>query len=244
MPIYKHPRPSVATDVVTLRFHDGRLEVLLIARNEAPAGWALPGGFLKVGGPRIELAAASGKRREDIDWTLEACALRELNEEAGFTPFSLHQFGAYGAADRDPRGRYISVAYWTFAHAERCHPKAGSDATAFEWRPVDQAKGLAFDHDAIVKNALGNIRQRRSELELFLDLMPEVFTYPMFLAAYQQFWESEHARDRSNLHRKVASLWASAETAKPLSTSGQRGRGAPAKRYDLNLAKAAMRARS
>ncbi len=195
-----------------------------------------------MGGPRIELAAASGERREDIDWTLEDCALRELKEEAGFTPYALHQFRAYGAANRDPRGRYISVAYWTLAHAERCRPKAGSDAKAFEWRAVDRAKGLAFDHDQIVEDALNNVRQRRSELELFLDLMPGVFTYPMFLDAYQQFWESEHARDRSNLHRKVAGLWAPAETDKPLGIPVPRGPGAPPKRYDLDLAKAAMRA--
>lgn len=241
MPSYAHPRPSIATDVVTLRFYEGRLEVLLIERKEAPLGWALPGGFLKVGEPRIELAAAAGVRRDDIDWTLEDCALRELQEEAGVTPFALHQFGAYGAADRDPRGRYVSIAYWTFVHAERCQPKAGSDAKRFEWRPVEQANGLAFDHDRIVADAHQNIRQRRHELGLFLDLMPSVFTYPMFLDAYQPFWEAEHARDRSNLHRKIAALWADAETDEPLTLPAPRGPGAPPKRYDLRKAKAAMK---
>ena len=243
MPTYEHPRPSVATDVVTLRFHEGRLEVLLIERSEAPAGWALPGGFLKVGGPRIEMAAAQGEAHADIDWTLEACARRELKEEAGFEPFVLHQFGAYGAANRDPRGRYISVAYWTFAHAERCHPAAGSDAKAFEWRPLDTATGLAFDHDRIVQDAVADIRRHRGEISLFLDLMPGVFTYPMFLDAYQQFWEPESARDRSNLHRKVSGRWATAETDKPLSVALPKGPGAPAKRYDLESVKSVSETR-
>lgn len=240
MPTYDYARPSVATDVVTLRVHQGRLEVLLVERGETPSGWALPGGFLKVGEPRIEAAAASGQHRADIDWTLEDCARRELKEEAGVEPFALHQFRAYGAADRDPRGRYISVAYWTFAHAERCNPKAGSDAKSFAWRPVVAVRGLTFDHDQIVQDAMADVRRRRGELKLFLDLMPAIFTYPMFLEAYQEFWKDDRARDRSNLHRKIATIWAAAETDRPLTLPQQRGPGAPPKRYNLEKARALL----
>lgn len=235
MPTYTYPRPSVATDVVTLRVHEGRIEVLLIERAEAPKGWVLPGGFLRVGGPRIEMAAAKGATHPDVDVSLEACARRELKEEAGVDPRELHQFGAYGNADRDPRGRYVSVAYWTFVHEERCRPKAGSDAQSFQWRPIDDARGLAFDHDLIVEDAFLNIRRRRHEIDLFLDLMPAVFTYPMFKDAYSLFWQGERKVDRSNLHRKVASEWAAAETDAPLASPGPKGAGAPAKRYDLDL---------
>lgn len=243
MPTYTYPRPSVATDVVTLRVHEGRIEVLLIERAETPKGWALPGGFLRVGGPRIELAAAKGATHPKVDASLEACARRELKEEAGVDPRKLHQFGAYGNADRDPRGRYVSVAYWTFVHNERCRPKAGSDARSFQWQPIDKAKGLAFDHDDIVKDAHRHIRRRRYEIDLFLDLMPAVFTYPMFKDAYALFWEGERKVDRSNLHRKVASEWAAAETDTPLASPGPKAAGAPAKRYDLEQVRRLMGAK-
>lgn len=244
MPSYAFSRPSIATDVVTLRFHQQRLEVLLIERTEAPLGWALPGGFLRVGDPPAEAAAASGQRRDDVDWTLEDCARRELMEETGVAPYRLHQFGAYGAADRDPRGRYVSVAYWTLAHEERCSPVAGSDASAYAWHRVDALPALAFaDHQQIIADAQTDMRRRRGELELFLDLMPSVFTYRMFLEAYQPFWSGDGERDRSNLHRKIKDLWADAETDQPLALPQPRGPGAPAKHYDLVRAKMLMEAR-
>jgi 8-oxo-dGTP diphosphatase len=255
MPSYKFARPSIATDVVTLRFHrprpedEKRLEVLLIERKEKPLGWALPGGFLRVGAPKIEAAAARGKHQSNIDWTLEDCARRELLEEAGADPYYLHQFGAYGAANRDPRGRYISVAYWALVHEDRCDPKAGSDAKQVAWRPVNDLRDLAFDHESIVKDALADMRRRRLELELFLDLMPDVFTYPMFLEAYQPFWsvdgdrngdrERDLANLRSNLHRKVRTLWKDAGAEGPLKEEQRRGPGAEAKRYDLKKVKMA-----
>ena len=238
MPTYKYPRPSVASDVVTFRFHRQRLEVLLIERKEAPLGWALPGGFLQVGDKPIEAAAAKGVRHPGIDWTLEDCARRELLEEASVSPYRLHQFGAYGAADRDPRGRYISVAYWALVHEDRCTPVAGSDAKTVAWRAIGDLANLAFgDHAQIIEDAQTDMRRRRNELDLFVDLMPAVFTYPMFLEAYQPFWAGDGERDlthlRSNLHRKVKALWAGAETDQPLAVAQPRGPGAPAKHYDL-----------
>lgn len=244
MPTYEFPRPSVATDVVTFRFHEQQLEVLLIERKEAPLGWALPGGFLRVGDEAIEAASAKGQRHPDIDWTLEDCAQRELLEEAGVSPYRLHQFGTYGNADRDPRGRYISVAYWALVHEDRCAPVAGSDAKAVAWRAVTDISDLAFrDHAQIIADAQADMRRRRSELDLFVDLMPSIFTYPMFLEAYQPFWAGDGERDlthlRSNLHRKIKALWAAAETDQPLAVAQPRGPGAPAKHYDLARVKTA-----
>ncbi len=235
---YSHPRPSVATDVVVLRNGYNDLEVLFIERKEAPNGLALPGGFLRVGPPEVEAAVAQGGDVPDhVDPSLEACALRELEEETGVHPLRIHQLGAYGDAARDPRGRYISAAYWTFVHDSRCEPRAGSDAGAVHWAPLSEVGHLEFDHNRILEDAKARIRQRQEELGLFLDLMPEVFTYPEFHAAYEHALGREV--DRSNLYKRAVSLLAPGEMSAP-ALPARRGRGQPPKHYNLRRVLAAL----
>src|SRR5580658_882478 len=114
---------------------ENQLQVLLIERGHSPyAGQvALPGGFLRAG--------------EDLPEAAE----RELAEETGLdgSTFHLEQFAVYGAPDRDPRGRVVSVAFLAVA-PDLPIPKAGSDARHAFWAPVDEIKcALAFDHPAI-----------------------------------------------------------------------------------------------
>ena len=130
--------------LVVARGSDGD-QLLLIRRAFPPfrGMWALPGGFVEVGD-------RPGKQGED----LADAAARELEEETGVTGLSLVQVGAFGAPDRDPRHRTITVLY----RAELEHPPAargGSDASDARWWPLDdvleQRVELAFDHLELVR---------------------------------------------------------------------------------------------
>ena len=201
---YAFPRPSVTTDVAVFTVDDGRLQILLIERKEAPKGWALPGGFLQVGDRQTELAVAGGGAipTQKFDFSLEGCARRELREEAGVDVGELHQLGAFGDADRDARGRYITVAYWAFVHKSQHHPKAGSDAKTVRWCDVNTLPDLAFDdHADIVEHALRAIASQHLDTALFLDLMPQRFTYPEFHRTYEI--ATHRSIDRSSLHRRL-----------------------------------------
>ncbi len=122
------------------------LLVLLIRRAQEPGRGqlALPGGFV------------------DIDEELKAAALRELEEETGVQGVDLHQLAAYGAPDRDPRGRTVSVTYVgevTADEAAQLTVRAGDDAAEAAWWSVsdiladDAGEALAFDHRVILSDA-------------------------------------------------------------------------------------------
>jgi 8-oxo-dGTP diphosphatase len=126
-------------DVVALT-PDGH--VLLIERGWEPhkGAQAFPGGHVDAG-----------------ETSLQA-AVRELAEETGVhvNPADLRQIGVWDRPDRDPRGRYVTVAY--LAVVPTGTPiVAGDDARTARWWPLgDLPPQLAFDHDEILSAAVGS----------------------------------------------------------------------------------------
>ncbi|MDX3230609.1 NUDIX hydrolase [Streptomyces sp. ME19-01-6] len=88
----------------------------------------------------------------------DMAAARELLEETGVkvSVDDLIFVGLFARPDRDPRGRYISAAYVITVDAD-VTARAGDDAAAVQWVPLDAIGDLAFDHNEIVHVAL---RQR------------------------------------------------------------------------------------
>ncbi|MEU5838597.1 NUDIX hydrolase [Streptomyces diacarni] len=93
--------------------------------------------------------------------TSRQAAARELLEETGVpvAPEDLVLVGVYDAPDRDPRGRYVSVAYLVTVPAGTT-AQAGDDAAAVHWLPLEDPGPLAFDHGQIVRDARRQIRTR------------------------------------------------------------------------------------
>lgn len=124
-----------AADAVVVNEH-GR--VLLIQRGWDPfeGSWALPGGHV------------------DENETARAACARELAEEAGIRVAApgLRLVGVYDAPDRDPRGRYVSVAFLARVNGGVL-AKAGDDAADAAWFDLDKLPSLAFDHDQIIREA-------------------------------------------------------------------------------------------
>jgi 8-oxo-dGTP diphosphatase len=145
----------LAADIVIFAVRNGHLEILLIERGGEPfrGCWALPGGFVE--------------HDEDID----AAACRELEEETGVKGLSLEQFHAFGDPNRDPRGRVVSVAYYTLVPAGQLAPRAADDAARAQWFDADKLPALAFDHAAIValaRKRLGSELERTTRAAPFL----------------------------------------------------------------------------
>lgn len=186
---YDYPRPAVATDIVVFTLRCGALHVLLIKRGLEPfAGkWALPGGFL------LETE------------TLDECAARELAEETGLTAAVLEQCAIFSAPGRDPRGRFISVAYGALVPSGTVSLKAGTDAAEADWFPVDDLpEPLAFDHAKILSQVHAHFVTRvEQDLTLLFAFLADRkhFTLRALHLIYEAVTRKRY--DRANFRRRV-----------------------------------------
>jgi 8-oxo-dGTP diphosphatase len=114
---YQYPRAALTIDCVVFGYDESQLKVLLIERGLEPfkGRWALPGGFVRV------------------DETLDNAARRELQEEAGLSNVFLEQLFTFGALNRDPRERVVSVAHFALVKLSEHRAKAATDAANAEW---------------------------------------------------------------------------------------------------------------
>ncbi|MGH3864876.1 MAG: NUDIX hydrolase [Pseudonocardiaceae bacterium] len=181
---------AVTVDLVIFTVRQDELQVLLIERGKEPylGRFALPGGHVRDGE------------------TLEEAALRELGEETGLDGRRLHleQLRTYGAPERDPRGRVITVAYLALG-PDLPLPVAGTDARAAQWASVDSLLDgrieLAFDHATILREALERARSLLEYTTVAAAFCPEPFSVGDLRRIYEAVWGSP--LDPSNFRRKV-----------------------------------------
>lgn len=185
---YEYPHPALTTDIVIFTIRDKRLKLLLIMRKGEPyrGKWALPGGFVQ------------------LDEDLETGARRELAEETGVSGVYLEQLYTFGAVNRDPRERVITVAYYALIASDQTVLQASTDAEAVGWFSMDELPKLAFDHKQIVEKAHERLVAKLDYSTIAFQFLPEEFT----LSELQDVYEIilREAMDRRNFRKWALAL--------------------------------------
>ena len=217
----KYPMPLVRVEIVLQTLIQSRLSTLLIRRAEDPFKglWALPGGVIRV----------------DLDASLDASALRVLQERLHIAPDGLRQLTAIGSSGRDPRAPHawgLSIVYRGMVPEGTVLPKAGKRIDEWSWFPVDElpaARRFAFDHGALVEQATLDTRTEFYDLHFPPGLIPPKFT----LTELQKICEDVlgHRIDKSSFRRKLMDR----EIVTPIAGAIQSGlRNRPAALYSLS----------
>lgn len=155
---------ELVVDIAAITTSRGTLWALL--RGEEPL--ALPGG--PVGGAE----------------SLDRAAERVLAEEAGLGGVFLEQLYTFGAVERDPGRRAVSVAYYALVDSARLDdrrlarlevPWEGETGGPVSAHDQDGAElELALDHAAILGMAVKRLRGKLDYAPIGYQLLPERFT--------------------------------------------------------------------
>lgn len=182
-----HAKIHVAVDCIVFGFINGELKVLLLTRDFEPGKGksSLVGGFV----------------REDE--SLDAAAQRILYDLTGLRDVYLEQLYAFGAVDRDPGERVISVAYYSLLKAQDLDEDHVKRHGA-RWCPIDQYSHLIFDHDEMKERALKRLQRRAKSQPIGFELLPRNFTIPQLQNLYEVIYRKKF--DNRNFRKKLLSM--------------------------------------
>lgn len=159
---------SLTVDVLVFTLDkDFRLELLLKKREIHPykGCWALPGGFV------------------GVSESLEEAALRILEEKTGLSELHMEQLYTFGAKDRDPRMRIVSVAYLVILPRDGLYEvEEGSQFFQLSYRNSHLSleggeslgeEELAFDHAEMIGLALERMRGKLHYTDIALQFLKD-----------------------------------------------------------------------
>ena len=143
-----NPKFYVGIDCIIFGFNEGELNLLLLKRNFEPAmgNWSLMGGFVQ--------------ESESVD----DAAKRVLAELTGLDNVYMEQVGSFGAIDRDPGERVISIAYYALVNINEYDRDLVQQHNAF-WVNINELPPLVFDHSAMVEKARALMQQKTTKSE-------------------------------------------------------------------------------
>lgn len=177
----------LSVDSVIFGFEEEKLKVLLLKReiDKEDDLWAVPGGFIKY--------------NEDIDTAAE----RVLEERTGVKVF-MRQLGAFGAVDRFPERRVITIAYYALVKPGNYKLTLEKADCDIRWNDVYNLPELLYDHKLIIEHALRSLRRRVRIEPIGFNLLPTNF--PLF--SLQRLYEAilNTSFDKSNFRRKIIKM--------------------------------------
>ncbi|GAB2771059.1 NUDIX hydrolase [Salinimicrobium soli] len=176
----------VAIDCIIFGFDAGSLKLLIFKRRVEPlkGEWSLIGSFV------------------NLDEDVSAAAGRVLEEITGLKDVFMEELKTYGAADRDPGYRVISIGQYALIRLNEYDRKL-VEAHGAVWHDVDKLPSLVLDHDQMVQDALEKLKAKARFQPIGFELLPEKFTIPQLQSLYEAIYQKE--LDSRNFRKKVMS---------------------------------------
>ena len=199
-----NPKFHVAIDCIIFGFNEGELNLLLLKRNFQPAmgEWSLMGGFVQ--------------ENESID----DAAKRVLHELTGLDNIYMEQVGSFGAIDRDPGDRVISIAYYALININGYDKELVQQHNA-SWININDLPDLIFDHPQMVEQARSLMQQKASVEPIVFNLLPDLFTLSQLQSLYEAIYGE--TIDKRNFRKRIADMDYIEKTDKIDKTGSKRG---------------------
>lgn len=173
---------ALSLDCVIFGFDDNELKVLVIKCNikEFKDMWSLLGDLV----------------RPDED--LDEASYRILKERTGLENVFLEQVHTFGALNRHPAGRVITIAYYSLVNVKDIQLKLSEND--LHWHPVNEIREMAFDHKTILDTCLNQLRTKVDEHPVVFNLLPKKFSLRELQGLYESILGTK--LDRRNFRKK------------------------------------------
>jgi 8-oxo-dGTP diphosphatase len=183
----EHSKVWVSVDCIVFGFEEDKLKLLIGKRQMDPGRgeWSLYGGFV------------------GTDESLEDAANRVLLQLTGLKKLYMQQVGAYGAIDRDPGERVISVAYCALINVKDYDDRL-REQFDLEWVSIGDLPHLYSDHNKMVKDAIKMLRRRINTEPLSFNLLPDLFTLTQLQHVYEAILDMEI--DKRNFRKRIKQI--------------------------------------
>ena len=183
----EHSQVWVSVDCIVFGFEDNKLKLLLGKRQMDPGRgeWALYGGFV------------------GTDESVDEAAHRVLCELTGLKNLYMKQVHTFGAIDRDPGERVISVAYCALINVKD-YDESLLQEHGVQWVELNKIPPLYSDHNEMVNRAISMLRRRISTEPLSFNLLPDLFTLTQLQHVYEAVLGGEI--DKRNFRKRIKSI--------------------------------------
>ncbi len=178
---------DISIDCVIFGFTND-LKVLLVQHGEgiSKGKWALPGGWIT------------------YDESLDQAAYRILYLLTGVKDIFLDQMKAFGAKNRFPDKRVVTVAYYSLVKTEDYDLVAGFTASDVKWFKPDEIPRLPYDHNEILEYAFRQLQNKVRHEPVGFNLLPEKFTLHQLQVLYESILRIK--LDKPNFRRKILNM--------------------------------------
>jgi ADP-ribose pyrophosphatase YjhB (NUDIX family) len=177
----------VSVDIIVFGFEDSKLKLLIGKRQMDPGRgeWSLYGGFVGA--------------MESVD----EAANRVLFELTGLRNLYMKQVHTFGAVERDPGERVISVAYCALINVKD-YDRHLLEEHGVQWVELNKMPRLYSDHNDMVKRAITLLRRRINTEPLSFNLLPDLFTLTQLQHVYEAVLGEEI--DKRNFRKRIKSI--------------------------------------
>jgi 8-oxo-dGTP diphosphatase len=179
-------RIALSVDCVIFGFDENKLKVLLIRSDlkKFQGKWSLLGDLVTP--------------NEDLD----AAAYRILKQRTGLSDVYLEQIHTFGAVNRHPAGRVVTVAYCSLINIQ--HHKLKILDNELHWHDVQHVSDLAFDHQQLFSTCYQRLQKRIQEHPLGFNLLPKKFSLRDLQNLYEAILDTK--LDRRNFRKKFFAM--------------------------------------
>jgi ADP-ribose pyrophosphatase YjhB (NUDIX family) len=181
------PKILVATDCIVFGFDEGILKLLVFRRRIDPlkGEWSLIGSFV------------------NEEESVPDAARRVLLQFTGLDNVFLEELKVYSDVDRDSGARCISIAHYALIRIND-YDREQVELHGAKWFALENIPNLVLDHNGMIADALGRLRQKTTHRPIGFELLPEKFTIPQLQSLYEAIHQTK--LDDRNFRKKLLSF--------------------------------------